>query len=48
MKESSGLEEGGRPGAGDDPRLELIYREALRGLVQQQSVVESMNSRPAT
>jgi hypothetical protein len=29
----------------DDPRLELIYREALRGLVQQQGVVESMNTR---
>jgi hypothetical protein len=31
--------------AGDDPRLELIYREALRGLVQQQTLVESMNAR---
>jgi hypothetical protein len=29
----------------DDPRLALIYREALRGLVQQQGVVESMTVR---
>jgi hypothetical protein len=28
-----------------DPRLAFIYAEALRGLVQQQSVVENMNSR---
>jgi hypothetical protein len=31
--------------AHDDPRLELVYREALRGLVQQQTLVESMNAR---
>jgi hypothetical protein len=30
---------------GDDPGLELIYREALCGLVQQQTLVESMNGR---
>jgi hypothetical protein len=30
---------------GNDPRLELIYREAQRGLVQQQTLVESMNTR---
>jgi hypothetical protein len=29
----------------NDPRLEFIYTEALRGLVQQQSVVENLNSR---
>ena len=29
----------------DDPRLAFIYQEALRGLVQQQSLVENMNSR---
>jgi hypothetical protein len=34
-----------RARSNDDPRLALIYREALRGLVQQQSVVESMNTR---
>jgi hypothetical protein len=36
---------GDRATADDDPRLELIYREALRGLVQQQNLVESMNAR---
>jgi hypothetical protein len=29
----------------DDPRLALIYREAVRGLTHQQGVVESLNSR---
>jgi hypothetical protein len=29
----------------DDPRLAFIYQEAVRGLVQQQGVVESMNAR---
>jgi hypothetical protein len=28
-----------------DERLELVYQEAVRGLVHQQGVVESMNSR---
>ena len=31
--------------ASNDSRLEFIYKEALRGLVQQQAVVESLNSR---
>jgi len=30
---------------GDDARLAFIYQEALRGLVQQQTLVESMNAR---
>jgi hypothetical protein len=34
----------GRPVAAD-PRLEFIYREALRGLTQQQAVVESLLNR---
>jgi hypothetical protein len=29
----------------DDPRLEFIYQEALRGLAHQQGVVEGLNSR---
>jgi hypothetical protein len=29
----------------DDPRLAFIYREAVRGLVHQQGVVESLNAR---
>lgn len=29
----------------DDPRLDFVYREAVRGLVHQQGVVESMNAR---
>jgi hypothetical protein len=36
---------GTRGGTNDDPRLALIYREALRGLIQQQGVVESMTVR---
>jgi len=28
-----------------DQRLELVYQEAVRGLVHQQGVVESMNGR---
>lgn len=31
-----------------DQRLELVYQEAVRGLVHQQGVVESMNSRAAS
>jgi hypothetical protein len=31
--------------ADDDPRLAFIYQEALRGLVQQQSLVEGMGNR---
>jgi hypothetical protein len=30
---------------GDDPRIALVYQEALRGLVQQQGIVENMNTR---
>lgn len=30
---------------GDDPRLEFIYQEAVRGLSHQQNLVESMNAR---
>lgn len=32
-------------GADDDPRIAFIYQEAVRGLTQQQAVVESMNTR---
>jgi hypothetical protein len=28
-----------------DPRMEFVYTEAVRGLIQQQSLVESMNTR---
>ena len=31
-----------------DPRLEFVYQEALRGLLQQQAAVESMHNRAAT
>lgn len=30
----------------DDPRLAFVYQEAVRGLVHQQNVVESLNNRP--
>ena len=30
---------------GDDPRLAFVYQEAVRGLLHQQNVVESLNSR---
>jgi hypothetical protein len=33
------------PSDDDDPRLALIYREALRGLTQQQNVVDNMTNR---
>jgi len=32
----------------DDPRLAFVYQEALRGLLQQQSAVESLHNRAAT
>jgi hypothetical protein len=32
----------------DDPRIAFIYQEALRGLLQQQSAVESLHNRAAT
>jgi hypothetical protein len=31
-----------------DPRLALVYQEALRGLLQQQAAVESLHNRAAT
>jgi hypothetical protein len=32
----------------EDPRIAFIYQEALRGLLQQQSAVESLHNRAAT
>jgi len=32
----------------DDPRLALVYQEALRGLLQQQAAVESLHNRAGT
>lgn len=32
----------------DDPRVAFVYEEALRGLLQQQSAVESLHNRAAT
>jgi hypothetical protein len=32
----------------DDPRLAVVYQEALRGLLQQQAAVESLHNRAAT
>jgi hypothetical protein len=37
-----------KPSAADDPRVALIYGEALRGLQQQQAGVESLNNRAGT
>jgi hypothetical protein len=34
--------------ATDDPRVAFVYQEALRGLLQQQSAVESLHNRAAT
>jgi hypothetical protein len=31
--------------ADDDPRLAFIYQEAVRGLIQQQTLVENMSTR---
>jgi hypothetical protein len=31
--------------ASEDPRIAFIYQEALRGLLQQQSAVESLRGR---
>jgi hypothetical protein len=36
------------PSGDDDPRLRLVYEESLRGLLQQQSAVESLHNRAAT
>jgi len=33
------------PSADDDARLAFVYKEAVRGLVHQQSVVEALNTR---
>jgi hypothetical protein len=32
----------------EDPRIALVYQEALRGLLQQQAAVESLHNRAAT
>jgi hypothetical protein len=37
-----------KPSAADDPRVALIYGEALRGLQQQQAGVESLHNRART
>jgi hypothetical protein len=34
--------------ADDDPRVALVYQEALRGLLQQQAAVESLHNRAGT
>jgi hypothetical protein len=34
--------------ASEDPRIAFVYQEALRGLLQQQSAVESLHNRAAT
>ena len=34
--------------ASDDPRIAFVYQEGLRGLLQQQSAVESLHNRAAT
>ena len=43
--ESTGAKAVARNDGDDDPRLEFIYQEAVRGLNHQQNVVENMNSR---
>jgi hypothetical protein len=48
MVESLGSQEEKSPNISerdDDPRLAFIYQEALRGLLQQQNLVEGLNSR---
>ena len=43
---SQRTENGGDNGSGDnDPRLAFIYQESLRGLVQQQGLVDNLNTR---
>jgi hypothetical protein len=37
-----------KPSAADDPRVALVYEEALRGLQQQQAGVESLHNRAGT
>ena len=34
--------------AGDDPRAAFVYQEALRGLLQQQSAIQSLQAGAAT
>ena len=34
-----------RDDSGDDPRVAFVYQEAVRGLTQQQALVENMNTR---
>jgi hypothetical protein len=34
--------------ADDDPRIEFVYQESLRGLLQQQAAVESLHNRAGT
>lgn len=34
-----------RGDSGDDPRVAFVYQEAVRGLAQQQALVENMNTR---
>ena len=45
MTERSFEHDGPEPPSNDDPRLSLIYQEALRGLVQQQALVENFSNR---
>ncbi|RWM68060.1 MULTISPECIES: hypothetical protein [Mesorhizobium] len=42
---SSAGENHSRPAAASDPRLAFVYAEAVRGLLHQQNVVESLNTR---
>ena len=45
MKKREPVTASTRPQNNDDPRLAFIYQEAVRGLLHQQGVVESMNAR---
>jgi hypothetical protein len=42
------VEAGTTPAAADDPRLDFVYQEAMRGLQQQQSALDSIHNRAAT
>ena len=42
---SSAGENHSQPAAASDPRLAFVYAEAVRGLLHQQNVVESLNTR---
>jgi hypothetical protein len=37
-----------RPAAAEDPRAAFVYQEALRGLLQQQAAIQSLQARAAT